>query len=500
MKRQKIISIFIAAVVAISCGACGKSEGKKTMEKLVEGKYKISEKGEPVAYASLTFDYLGGDSVMPIGGYWGPYVSDLGSSIDGDLIPELITDEIYAAIAESGVNMIVRSQEAASFSDYSVVENGLKLAEKYGIGVFTPLTCLEELAGRSTTYKKGDDLPFSMTDFEALIRKFSSYDSFLGLSVTDEPLWTQMDGLEVAFGLLEKIGFGDTYVSYTNVLPWSNNKNGFAGSNTLGVQDYFDKLYNEIKIPYLSSTSYHYTQKDTPDAQLSGLFTSLSSMRKCAMSYNVPLWRMLQAGGQWNDSLGERDSEDPYPDEGELLFDVNIALAYGCKAIQYFPLVQPYYFAFETGGKYDFNRNGLISAAGKKTQWFYYAQKANKQVAAVDYVLMKSANLGLIAHGEKAVALSRSYDESRTEFFKEGAFRQLQSVEGDDAFVGCFDYNGGTALYVVNYNRKEKAQVSLCFDDYYGYDVIQRAVSAEVMGTRLDLTLECGEGVLIVLK
>ena len=84
---------------------------------------------------------------------------------------------------------------------------------------------------------------------------------------------------------------------------------------------------------------------------------------------------MLQAGGQWNDAGAWIDSVAPYPSEGEMLFDVNISLAYGAKAIQYFPLIQPQYYANQTGGTYDFeNRNALIGADGNLTRWYYYAQ------------------------------------------------------------------------------------------------------------------------------
>lgn len=486
----------MAAGLIFLCGACGGS-GNNGMEKLVEGKYQVTEKGEPVGFTSFTFDYLGGSDVMPIGGYWGPYKS--GGSINGYNLPDLISDEIYGYIAEAGVNMIVRSQDTATFTSYSDVERGLKLAEKYNIGVFTPVTAIEALAGRSSNYKEGDQLPFSMSDFERLVRKFAVYDSFLGISVTDEPLWAQMAGMKRAYGLFEEIGLPE-YAMYTNVLPYESGAGGFGGGAAVDEKVYFDKLFNDIKLPFMSATGYYYTQKDTPDSQVAKMFSSLSGLRKCSLEYGVPFWRMLQAGGQWNDSLNDLESVPAYPDEGELLFDVNIALAYGCKAIQYFPLIQPSHFAYASGGTYDFNRNGIVSLAGKKTQWFYYVQKANKQIAAVDYVLMNSANMGLIAYGEKAIALSHSYDETREEFIKDGTFRQLTGLSGDDAFVGCFDYKGGTALYVVNYNRKEKANVTLHFDGYYGYEVIQRAVSAEVMGEQLNLTLECGEGVLVVLK
>ena len=66
--------------------------------------------------------------------------------------------------------------------------------------------------------------------------------------------------------------------------------------------------------------------------------------------------------------------------------------------------------------------------------------------------------------------------------------------------MGCFDYLGGTALYVVNYNRKEKADITLTFDrNDYRYKVIQRATSCDVVGGEMTLTLDMGEGALIVL-
>ena len=500
---KNILSVGLAAGMvfgtAAALGGCDQNGG--SMTSLREGEYVVTEKGEPVGFATLTFDYLGGTDVMPIGGYWGPYES--GGSINGYKIPNLLSDKSFSIISEAGVNMIVRQQEAASFDDYASIVKSLEYGEKYNIGVFPQVSELAALGGRSTNYTAGSDLPFSEAGLERLLRVFASYDSFLGVSLTDEPFWYQMDGLERAYSLFQEMGYGEDYTMYTNALNYDatdETRGGWRPGVNIDVDTYYDRLFEDVNITFLSATGYFYTQKDTPDSQLTNLFTTLSALRNYANKYNVPLWRMLQAGGQWNDASEDLPSVPAYPDEGELLFDVNIALAYGCKAIQYFPLVQPKHFAYAANGGFDFNRSGIISAAGDKTQWFYYVQKANRQVAAVDHVLMNSANMGLIAHGENAVNLARAYDESRNEFLREGTFRQLTGVSGDDCYIGCFDYRGGTALYVVNYDRKEKSSVSLHFDDNYGYEVIQRATTAEVMGTRIDLTLECGEGVLVVLK
>ena len=230
------------------------------------------------------------------------------------------------------------------------------------------------------------------------------------------------------------------------------------------------------------------------------MYNVLAQYRLYSKKYGVPFWRMLQAGGQWNDELQWIESKDPYPSEGELLYDVNMALCYGAKAIQYFPLIQPFHFSYEKGGTYDFtNRNGLIGADGNLTRWYYYAKRANTQVQAVDEYLMHSSSEKILVHGDKAIEAIITAGKPTDDIVAAGDYRQLKSVSGDDAIVGCFNYKGKTALYVVNYSRTEKANVNLSFDkNNYRYTVIQRGETADVVGGQIPLTLDAGEGALIV--
>ena len=496
--NKKVISALLACSVLACASGCGGGSSADTLKKLENGNYYISEKGEALSYSTLSFDFLGGSDVMPIGGFYGPYNS--GGTINGLQIPQILTDEYFELISDAGLNMIVYAKDESP----ELVEKSLALGEKYGIGYFANISQVTEFCGRqsdkSKRYTEGGKMPFGEAEMESWLKNLVSYDSLLGIKGADEPFWYQLDALKATYDVLRGIDYGNLKM-YVNSLGYGGGDLTYGGFEIdISQQEYFDKIYSEIKIPFLSATGYFYTQKDTPDSELSVMFTELSQLRSLAASYDVPLWRMLQAGGQWNDGAVDLDSVDPYPDEGELLFDVNIALCYGCKAIQYFPLVQPVHFAYATGGEYDFDRNGLISAAGNLTRWYYYAQKANKQIKAIDHVLMNSANVGLIVHGSKANLLADTQANNRDELIRGESFRQLKSVSGDDCFIGCFDYLGGTALYVVNYSRKDKAEVTLNFDNRYGYEVIQRAVSSEVSGKNLPLTLEAGEGVLVVLK
>lgn len=496
--NKKALSLLMAGTLAVCAAGCGNKTTASDVKKLANGNYYVSEKGEAVEYNSLYFDFLGGKDVMPVGGFYGVYNS--GGTIDGLEIPQMVSDKYFKMISDAGVNMVVYSRD----EDAATVKKTLELGEKYGIGLFANVNEITTFCGRQSDatkrYKAGDKMPFGVTEMTNYISSFAAYDSFLGIKGADEPFWYQLDALKATYDVLRDVDYGNTEL-YVNSLGYGGGDLTYGGwEENITQEQYFNKIYGDIKVPFLSATGYFYTQKDTPDSELSMMFTQLSQIRSIANNYKVPMWRMLQAGGQWNDAAQEIESVNPYPDEGELLFDVNIALCYGCKAIQYFPLVEPVHFAYAPGGTYDFDRNGIISAAGNKTRWYYYVQKANTQIKAIDHVLMNSANIGMIVHGKKANLLADTQADNRAELIRDGKFRQLTSVSGDDCFVGCFDYNGGTALYVVNYSRKDKANVTLNFDKTYGYEVIQRAVSAEVAAKNLPLTLEAGEGALVVLK
>lgn len=496
--NKKLISVALALTLSACTVGCAKSSDSPKVDALKNGNYYLTEKGTPLAYDTLTFDFLGGSDVMPVGGFYGPYNS--GGTVDGLEIPQILSDKYYSLIADAGINMIVYAKD----EDTASVEKSLQLGEKYGIGLFANVSQITSFCGRqddkSKRYTAGDKMPFGESEMSGWIERYAKYDSLIGIKGADEPFWYQLDALQATYDVLRSVDYGNLPL-YVNSLGYGGGDLTYGGwEENISQQQYFEKIYGDIGLPFLSATGYFYTQKDTPDSELSMMFTELSQIRSLANEYGVPMWRMLQAGGQWNDAAQEIESVDPYPDEGELLFDVNIALCYGCKAIQYFPLIQPVHFAYAPNGTFDFDRNGIISAAGNVTRWYYYVQKANKQIAAIDHVLMNSANVGMIVHGSKANKLADTQATDRDEIIRDGKFRQLTSVSGSDCFVGCFDYNGGTALYVVNYSRKSKANVTLNFDKKYGFEVIQRAVSAEVSAKNLPLTLEAGEGVLVVLK
>jgi len=75
----------------------------------------------------------------------------------------------------------------------------------------------------------------------------------------------------------------------------------------------------------------------------------------------------------------------------------------------------------------------------------------------------------------------------------------LKSVAGD-AFVGCFDYHGKTALYVVNYDMEQPQSIALQFDGACDLQMVKEAESQDLHAEALTLDMFAGEGVLLVIN
>lgn len=521
LKFKKLISLLVSTVFALvglaACGSGGADSSgaggtilNSDVALYTEGMdYKVSVKGEPKPYASLSFDFLGGDEVMPVGGFYGPYAS--GGSLDGNERADLLTDKVFQLISDAGVNMIVYGKDLWQGEEGGSVANLiLDLCDKYGIGYFMQSAWVENQLGAKTSPYPVAEMPLKTTEGESTLQRIldnmtknGTRKCVLGLHAKDEPFTHELNNLEVLsdvfYDRLEN-NYGMTLFG-NSLGRWSGTSNLFGTTSALTYDEYLTKYFSQAPFSMFSATQYPYTAADTPENRVvKSLFNNLAYYRELTISKNLPHWRMMQTGGQWNDAGAWIASVAPYPAEGELLFDVNVSLAYGVKAIQYFTLVEPLHFARAAGGTYDYERNGILGANGNITRWYYFVKRANDQIKAVDEYLMKSASEGVIIHGETARRYVVDENEKYDTVFSENKFRELTAIEGDDCVVGCFDYKGGTALYVVNYSRLKKGDVLLKFNDKYRYKVIQRAETADVVGTSIPLTLDTGEGALIVLE
>ena len=465
---KRILSAVLVGTMVLCLSACGNKEEKIVIEPM--------EKEEVHA---LSFDFIGGKDVMPISGYYGP--TNRTYSFDGQSFPDYFTDEIFEMISGCGVNALHYSNTDWNTEKDSVIKM-MELGEKHNVGIFVYDAYITSPTPTSHV---------SLENMSERLTQYSDYPAYCGLYVIDEP------------GSKDYRPTADQMYDISTYAPVFQNlrKLGVVGSGNLNpIMDAADhdnylkyvEEYCETCQPYYLSFDYYLW--DSHRNRI-GYFYNLDINRHYAEKYKIPLWCYIQAGGQWNDGHSNMESVDLYPTDGQLHWNVNTALAYGAKGIEYFTVIQRYWFAFveQEANKFDFQRNGLIGAWGNKTQWWYYAKEANKQVAAVDAVLMNSVNKGVIATGEKA----RKETQGCEFVMKDTSWRELESVEGN-TLIGCFNYQGKTALYVVNYEEEYAQKVTLNLLDSYNLSVTQNAKLSRINTDKLELDLKAGEGVLVV--
>ncbi len=460
-----ILGCALISGMLTGCGATDKKVEIEPME--AEQSYAVS------------FDIVGGKDVMPISGFYGPY--DPKESIDGNALPNYLSDEVYEALSEAGINLV-----AQAYIGSNDVMKALDLGEKYGIGLLIPNWTQPAELENKTDAMLAEELT-----------QWSRHPAYCGVHLIDEPgsqaYYGEANGgvMDTWAPLSTKLGKDLNTFTYTNLLRC------YADSQKKNYEAYLDE-YFETMAPEVLSYDY-YAFDWLPNGKSTLYFWNLALCREYAQKYEVPLWTYHQAGGNWGDANQVFDDtyENYRPTESQFYWQVNTNLAFGVQGISYFTLIQPMiYSSFDSeDGQPNFEVQGILGGMGNKNRWWYYAKNMNEQITAIDEVLMNSVNKGIIAVGEAAVSCA----DTRDALIKEGAWRELASVDGD-TLVGCFNYQGKTALYVVNFDWDYAQKINLEFQDDYKISVIQGAEEKHYQTEKLTLDMDAGEGALIVFE
>lgn len=468
--------------IAVTLATC-------TLATLLAGCAKETEQAvsiEPMeaeASHAFGFDIAGGDDVMPIAAYYGPYASNF--SINGQSLPDYVTDEYWKAMADCGINLMSHAITDYAYSPQTIQKN-LDLGEKYNIAVIVDDTSVRNMA---------DLDEISMDKITTQLSQYMNHPAFGGLYLVDEPMTSYFlpaDDLmrelyryeDISPLLLEKIGI----FCYENALSSSR-----GDKERENYEKYLREYCDVLKPKYLSFDRYPYDIEQQGFEQR--YFFDLAKVRKVAQEYEIPFWGFFAGGNYWRYDTEKQDNYGP--NEGQFDWCINSSLAFGAQGISYFPFIQPSHYAFgedEEGVDWDFERSGFIGAWGNKNQWYYYAQNISKHIQAIDEVLMNSVNKGVIASGEE----TKERLKLATEAMLEGtSWRELKDVEGE-AIVGCFNYQGQTALYVVNFYDVYAQHIDLTFQEECNFTIIQGAEGKKLSGEGITLDMAAGEGVLIV--
>lgn len=456
-----------------------------TAEKAEKGKHVIEEM-EAEESKAIALDVIGGKDVMPMAGYFGPYVATDGQ--DGQVLPDYITDEIWEAIADCGINLMIYSPTNYRQYKNQVLKN-LELGAKYNVGV---------VVNDGSILAQRNEETVSKEKIMELMSEYMNYPSFAGVYLIDEP-HTDYFHPESTINDLNDYGeLGRVLNQELGVFCYQQAYPSTGGKNEHNRYEQYIRDYCEVLQPtYLLYDRYPFDKVNV--GKINDHFFDLAIIRKVAEEKNIPFWAYMGCGSQWNEGTasGTVNIKEYFPLEGEFDWHINTCLAFGMQGMVFFPLIQPYHFSLSSDG-FDFGINGVLGTMGNKNRWYYYIQEISKHIGVIDEVLMNSVNKGVIVSGAQAqedTKLAKDYDA----IIEGTSWRELKDVEGD-AMVGCFNYQGKTALYIVNYSTEYAQKINLKFYETEKITVIQNAETKHMKGSGITLDMLAGEGVLLVFE
>lgn len=187
----------------------------------------------------------------------------------------------------------------------------------------------------------------------ATVRDYQPYPATTGFAIQDEPNTAAFAQIGAVTDLLRSAD--PSKLPFVNILPT------YATPDQLGAptyQDYLDRYVSETHPAFLSFD--HYALRGPAPGLRPDYFYNWVLVRNEALRFGVPSWVFILACAHFDYRL---------PTEAELLWQVNVSLAYGCKGIQYFT-----YWTPEPPTVF---RQGLISREGVPTSLYFAAQKIN---------------------------------------------------------------------------------------------------------------------------
>ena len=294
--------------------------------------------------------------------------------------------------------------------------------------------------------------------------------AFRGVHVYDEPIGNSYNpnNSSTQKKISDIAGISKLLNKYTNLFSYIN-----LYPSMTGIENYYPYLSEYVSScnpRVLSYDNYPFTDGDNYAAHHgmvnmahTSYFKNLKAVATSAAQSNIPFWAYVQSGN--NFSLNAETTTNHDPTMSKFFWNVNTALAYGAKGIQYFPLIQPNYYGAVTKDEngnitsQDFGRNGLIGANGEPTKWYNFAKQANQWIAKVDHILMRCSGTEVIACGDyaqRATGINTNAAVNGT---------TVSSSNSDyGAIVGVFDYYGKKAYYVVNNHYDNSGEYGNVFD------------------------------------
>ena len=352
-------------------------------------------------YSSQVFKQLG-ESVMPIVAY---YAFPDSVEFEGEVFPSTKTDKEYFLTKEAGVNVTLLMNDPVKKKPESV-KKSLELCERYGM---LYLLHSDDMIERANWRVERDGTEgneeacklLNINRFKEFFDEYIHHPACCGWCLWDEPMKDDMEYLGKlirAWKEYSKAVGEENKTYYVNLLPSSK----WSGTTVETYGEYIQDAVEKAGLEYLCYDMYPFLYPARlasliPEAKRGispGMFNLACQIRHWAKKYDMPWHAFVQMGGNWSEEPDNVGVRRPTPIE--VLWEVNVFLAFGAKGIHYFSWSQPISFLKyrKAGGD-----TGAFDAYGQPTDLYWAAKNANRQIMAVDEYLMAAKSEKIITVG-----------------------------------------------------------------------------------------------------
>lgn len=348
----------------------------------------------------------------------------------------VVMDEVIADMAASGITL------AQLNHDTDVNRAALPVMAKYGIraDVGDP---------RITKLYREDNAADADEVVRQVVADYAAFDNVEGFDICDEPHSDNFATLAAIVAAFKK--YAPDKETVINLYP------NYASPEQLHDVDYISHLrhFAEVVKPhFISYDHYHFLGRDQQQvAQIDDTVDERERMIRESVQ------ACTDRGGFFRNmedvrAVGlENDLEQmlivlliehgPYRNltRAEILWEVNVCLAYGYHRLSYFTYWNPGedpYWRWE---------NAMCNRDGSKCQHWYDVQSINAEVRPIGEYLFETKSAAVFHTGDP--------EPDTTPF---AGYGKLKAVSGGNAVIGCFE---GGSFYIVNRDYQNSVTLTL---------------------------------------
>ncbi len=374
----------------------------------------------------------------------------------------LVKPEVLSAIKEAGFTFIPLNTAT------EIHKKVLPMLKELGLGATVQDSRISEI------YYKKDFAAVDAT-VKAVVADYAAYDNLLGYEIVDEPSAADFPMLAALVEAFRR--YAPDKETVINLFP------NYANPGQLGTPDYethLTRFIREVNPHFLSYDHYHFLGRESAELTKEGIGEREYGIREAAQ-------REDRAGFFENiesvSAAAKRHGLDamlivllvehgPYRNltRAELLWEVNMCLAYGMRRLSYFTYWTPPY------DDYWRYTNAICDREGNKMPHYFDVQTINR--------LLYPVGQGLFEREWQAAFHIGRVEPGGTLF--EG-YGDIAAIEGDFGVVGFYDDG---SFYLVNGDYRKEAT----FRIVTGKSLF-RFADGDFLPCDTTLTLGAGEGI-----